>query len=361
MKREASTHKKGRGAQIDTHNRFSEYQYNTLDSYLEYLRLSGEDVSQQRKTKIIEVSPKTIVNKVMSPDVGMNWSLNPYQGCEHGCAYCYARNSHQYWGYSAGSEFEENILVKRNAPQLLEEFLYKKSWKPQSIVLSGNTDCYQPIEHDLKITRQLLEVFLRFKHPVGVITKNALILRDLDIIEELASLNLIAVNVSITTLDEELRRNLEPRTASAKKRIETVKTLSDIGVPVNVMMAPIIPGLNSHEIMNLAEAVANAGASSIAYTMVRLNGQVAEIFRDWCLVHYPDRADKIIHQIEETHGGTLNDSNFGRRMRGDGKVAENISAMMKLARKRFFMGRSIKPLTTSLFERPPKDGQIALF
>ncbi len=141
MKREASTYKKGRGAQIETHNRFSEYQYNTLDSYLEHLRLNGEDVSQQRKTKIIEVSPKTIVNKVVSPDVGMNWSLNPYQGCEHGCAYCYARNSHEYWGYSAGSEFEENILVKRNAPQLLEEFLYKKSWKPQSIVLSGNTDC----------------------------------------------------------------------------------------------------------------------------------------------------------------------------------------------------------------------------
>ncbi len=228
-------------------------------------------------------------------------------------------------------------------------------------MLSGNTDCYQPIEHDLKITRQLLEVFLKFKHPVGIITKNSLILRDLDIVEKLASHNLIRVNVSITTLDEKLRRKLEPRTASAKKRIETVKTLSDIGVPVNVMMAPIIPGLNSHEIMNLAEAVANAGASSIAYTMVRLNGQVAEIFRDWCLVHYPDRADKILHQIEETHGGALNDSNFGRRMRGDGKVAENISAMMKLARKRFFMGRSIKPLTTSLFERPPRDGQIALF
>ena len=361
MQKEPTTYKNGRGAQLNPHNRFASHQYKTEDSYLEYLRLNGEDVSQQRKTKIIEVFPKSIVNKVVSPDVGMNWSLNPYQGCEHGCAYCYARSSHEYWGYSAGSEFEENILVKKNAPELLENLLYKKSWKPETIVLSGNTDCYQPVERELKITRQLLEIFLKFKHPVGIITKNALIQRDLDIVEELAALNLIAVNISITSLDEDLRRKLEPRTASAKKRIETVKSLSNIGIPVNVMMAPIIPGLNSHEVMNLAETVADAGASSIAYTMVRLNGQIAEIFKDWCEVHYPDRADKIIHQIEETHGGALNDSNFGRRMRGDGKVAENVSAMMKLARKRFFKGRSIKPLTTSLFERPAKDGQISLF
>ncbi len=361
MPKETSRYKNGRGAQVNPHNRFASHQYETEDNYLEYLRLNGEDVSQQRKTKIIEVFPKTIVNKVVSPDVGMNWSLNPYQGCEHGCTYCYARNSHEYWGYSAGSEFEENILVKKNAPELLEQFLYKKSWTPEAIVLSGNTDCYQPIERELKITRQLLSIFLKFKHPVGIITKNALIQRDLDIIEELASLNLIAVNLSITTLDEELRRKLEPRTASAKKRLETVKVLSGIGVPVNVMMAPIIPGLNSHEVMNLAEAVADAGAKSISYTMVRLNGQIAEIFKDWCRQNYPDRADKVIHQIEETHGGTLNDSNFGRRMRGDGKVAENVWAMMKLARKRFFNGRSIKPLDTTLFERPSRDGQIMLF
>lgn len=356
-----SAHKKGRGAQINTHNRFAEHQYETEDSYLEFLRLNGEDVSLDQKTKFIEVFPKTIVNKVNSPDVGPAWSMNPYQGCEHGCAYCYARNSHEYWGYSAGSEFEQVILVKKNAPELLEKVFQKKSWTPDTIMLSGNTDCYQPAEREFQITRSIFKVFLKYQHPVGIITKNALIQRDLDILRELAKNNLVRVSLSITTLDEDLRRKLEPRTASAKKRLETVKVLSENDIPVNVMMAPIIPGLNSHEVMNLAKAVSEAGASSLNYTMVRLNGQIAEIFMDWARYHYPDRADKLMHQIQETHGGNLNDSQFGRRMRGDGHVAAQVSSLINLARKKYFTGKEIGPLNFEAFRRPPLHGQTSLF
>lgn len=361
MKNQQNTFKNGRGAQINPHNRFSNYQYEAEPDYLEHLKSNDEDVSLAKKTKYIEVAPKTVVNKVLSPDVGMKWSLNPYQGCEHGCAYCYARNTHEYWGYSAGSEFEEVILVKKTAPELLEKFLRNKNWKPEPIVLSGNTDCYQPLERKLKITRQLLEVCLKFKQPVGIITKNAMLLRDLDILKELGKLNLTMVNLSITTLNEDLRRKLEPRTASSKRRLEAISRLSNEGIPVNVMMAPIIPGLNSHEILPLAKAAADAGASSINYTMLRLNGQVADIFKDWCLKHYPDRADKIIHQVEDVHGGSVNDSEYGRRIRGEGQVAKQVATMVKLAKRKYFKSRSIAPLNTTLFQRPALDGQISLF
>lgn len=354
------TFKKGRGSQIDPHNRFAQYEYKTEENYLEFLRINGEDTSLERKTQYLEVHPKTIVNKVPSPDVGASWSMNPYQGCEHGCAYCYARNSHEYWGYSAGSEFEQIILVKKNAPELLEKHLQKSSWQPETIMLSGNTDCYQPAEKEFGITRKLLEILWKYRQPVGIITKNALIQRDIDILRPMAEKNLLHVSLSITTLDEELRRKLEPRTATARKRLETVRLLSENGIPVNVMMAPIIPGLNSHEVMKLAKAVSEAGALSIGYTMVRLNGQIADIFMDWAKYHYPDRAQKLRHLIEETHGGALNDSEFGRRMRGDGKIAEQVRSMMHLARKKYFNGKSLPPYNFDEFIRAPK-GQLGLF
>lgn len=353
--------KQGRGSQINPTNRFESLSYRTEDSYLEYLKQNEEDVSQSRKTQFIKVYPKTIVNKVTSPDVGMQWSINPYQGCEHGCAYCYARNSHEYWGYNAGGDFEEVILVKENAPDLLIKHLRKKSWRPQTIVLSGNTDCYQPAERQFEITRKLLEIFLEYRNPVGIITKNALLQRDLDIYEQLQKRNLVRVNISITSLDENLRRRLEPRTATAHKRLETVRKLSEIGVPVNVMIAPVIAGLNSHEVFNIARASAEAGASSIAHTMVRLNGQIGKIFMDWVQHHYPDRAEKIQHQIEETHGGTLNDSDWGRRIRGEGQIADQVKSMMSLARKKFFAGKKTPAINTKDFRRPPKNGQTLLF
>lgn len=311
MDKENKRVKTGRGAQINTHNRFEAQQYETRADYLEFLHLSGEDTSLEQKTKFIEVFPKTLLNKIDSPDIGKAWSMNPYQGCEHGCIYCYARNSHEYWGYSAGSEFEQNILIKKSAPQLLEEHLKKRSWIPVPIMLSGNTDCYQPAEKTFEITRKLLEVLLKFKHPVGIITKNALITRDLDILEELAKLNLVHVSLSVTTLQEDVRRTMEPRTATAKKRLQTITDLTKVGVPVNIMMAPIIPAINSHEIMDIAKETSDAGAVAFNYTMVRLNGQVAEIFENWVRLYYPDKADKVLNLIKQTHDGKLNDTMAG--------------------------------------------------
>lgn len=350
---------KGRGAQLNTPNRFFELSHEMRDDFLEFCAKEGEE-ADKNKTLYLEVFPKTIVNKVESPDVGMGYSMNMYQGCEHGCIYCYARNSHEYWGYSAGLDFERRILVKKDAPKLLEDLLKKKSWQAHPIVMSGNTDCYQPAEKEFKITRQCLEVFLKYKHPVGIITKNALILRDLDIIKELAKDQLISVNISITSLSETTRRVLEPRTATIKKRLETVKILSDHGIPVNVMLASIIPSINSHEILPMAKTVSEHGALSIAHTIVRLNGAIGQIFSDWIHKTMPDRAEKVLHQIESCHGGNLNDSRYSIRMRGEGKIAEQINLMVKMARQKYFKDKQMPILNTTLHEQF-KDGQLKLF
>ena len=350
---------KGRGAQRNVHNRFFELSHEMRDDFLEFCQKEGEQYDNN-KTLYLPVFPKTIVNKVKSPDIGMSYSMNAYQGCEHGCIYCYARNSHEFWGYSAGLDFERRILVKKDAPKLLEALLKKKSWVAHPIVMSGNTDCYQPAEKRFKITRQCLEVFLKYKHPVSIITKNALILRDLDILKALAKDNLIGVNMSITSLSEETRRVLEPRTATIKRRLETVKTLSEHGIPVNVMLAPIIPAINSHEILPLAKVVSQQGAVSIAHTIVRLNGAIGEIFTDWIHKTMPDRAEKVLHQIESCHGGHLNDSRYGTRMRGEGKIAEQINNLVRLARQKYFKNKRMPKLNLELHEQF-KDGQLKLF
>ena len=350
---------KGRGAQLNTPNRFLELQYEIREDFLEFCHKEGE-LADKNKTKYLEVFPKTIVNKVSSPDVGMMYSMNPYQGCEHGCIYCYARNSHEYWGYSPGLDFERKILVKKKAPELLESLLKKKTWKAHPIVLSGNTDCYQPAEKNYKITRRLLEVFLKYRHPVGIITKNALVVRDIDILKELAKYDLIGVNISITSLSERTRRVLEPRTATIKRRFETVKKLSDHGIPVNVMMAPIIPSINSHEILPLAKMASDSGALSIAHTLIRLNGAIGEIFSDWIKKTLPDKADKVLNQIKSCHGGQLNDSRFGTRMRGDGHIAQQIHDLVKLGRSHYFKDKKMPKLNTSLHEQY-KTGQLKLF
>ncbi|WP_460220523.1 PA0069 family radical SAM protein [Psychroserpens sp. MEBiC05023] len=350
---------KGRGAQHNVHNRFFELSHEQRDDFLEYCAKEGEEPHHNR-TLYLPVFPKTIVNKVKSPDVGMAYSMNMYQGCEHGCIYCYARNSHEFWGYSAGLDFERRILVKKEAPQLLETFIKRKSWKAYPIIMSGNTDCYQPAEKIFEITRDCLKVFLKYKHPVGIITKNALILRDLDLLKQLTKEHLVSVNVSITSLSEETRRVLEPRTATIKKRLQTVKTLSENNIPVNVMLAPIIPSINSHEILPLAKVVSDAGALSIAHTIVRLNGAIGEIFTKWIQKAMPDRAEKVLHQIQDCHGGTLNDSRFGQRMRGEGEIAKQINDLVKLARLKYFRGKNMPKLNTELHE-VYKDGQLRLF
>ncbi|MFN8274187.1 MAG: PA0069 family radical SAM protein [Flavobacteriaceae bacterium] len=350
---------KGRGAQINVQNRFFAQSQEILDEFLNYCALEHE-APESNKTTYQEVFPKTIVNTVESPDVGMTYSMNMYQGCEHGCIYCYARNSHEYWGYSVGLDFERRILVKKNAPQLLEEKLKSKSWQAHTIVLSGNTDCYQPAERRYQITRKCLEVFLKYKHPVAIITKNALVLRDLDLLQKLAEEQLVGVNISVTSLSEKTRMLLEPRTTTIQKRLETIRVLSENGIPVNVMLAPIIPGINSHEILPMAKAVSEAGALSVAYTVVRLNGAIGQIFTDWIRKAMPDRADKVLHQIEACHGGTLNDSRWGSRMRGEGEIAQMIRAQVILARKKYFADKQFPVLNTSL-HASFKDGQLKLF
>ena len=350
---------KGRGAQRQLNNRFFELSHELRDDFLEYCRLEGE-ASDSNKTIYSEVFPKTIVNKVTSPDVGMMYSMNPYQGCEHGCVYCYARNSHEYWGFGAGLDFERRILIKKNAPKLLEDVLKKKNWKAETIVMSGNTDCYQPAEQQFEITRKCLEVFLKYKHPVGIITKNALILRDLDLLKALAKDKLVSVSISITSLSEDTRRILEPRTVSIKKRLETVKVLSENGIPVNVMLAPIIPSINSHEILPIAKAASEHGASSIGHIVVRLNGAVGLLFKDWIEKTMPERAEKVLHQIEACHEGHLNDSEFGRRMRGSGKIAQQINDLMRLAKHKYFRENEKPTLNKELYD-VYKDGQLKLF
>lgn len=351
---------KGRGAQLRVSNRFEEHTHEVDEEFLEHLANEDEDVSQSKSTAYIKVYPKSILNKVTSPDLHFNWSLNPYQGCEHGCAYCYARNSHEFWGYNAGVDFEQKILVKESAPELLETALQKASWPAETIMISGNTDCYQPVEKELKITRKILEVCLKYRQPIGIITKNALILRDLDILGELAKMQLVQVAFSINTLDEKLRRKLEPRTATVARRLKSVEMLSEAGIPVAVMAAPVIPGLNSHEVLDIAKAGAARGARSLSYTMVRLNGIISELFLDWLEHHYPDRAVKVKHLIEETHAGKLNDSEFGRRMRGEGQIAEQVRSMVKVARKKYFAERSMPDYNREAFIRAPK-GQLSLF
>lgn len=329
------------------------------DDFLNYCEKEGDDPESNR-TQYIEIFPKTIINKVISIDIGFPFSMNPYQGCEHGCIYCYARNTHEYYGYSAGLDFERKVLFKRNAPQLLEKKITNRNWKAANIMLSGNTDCYQPIEKKLEITRKMLLVLIKYKHPISIITKNSLILRDLDLLKVLAAHNLVHISISITSLKEETRRKLEPRTASIRQRLKTVEELANNGIPVNVMMAPIIPAINSHEIFDMVKTIGELGAVSVAYTMVRLNGEVGQIFKDWVKKSYPDRASRIIHQIEETHGGSLNESRFGTRMRGEGKISEQVALQFKLAKRKYMAEVCLPPLNYSLFDKT-NSNQLKMF
>lgn len=345
---------RGRGAQVNPHNKFSK------DVYVKEHNEGIDDWEElDRKTSFIFENSKTIVNKVDSPDVGMAYSLNPYQGCEHGCTYCYARNSHQYWGYSAGLEFERKIIVKQDAPALFKKFLEKKDWDASTISLSGNTDCYQPAERKFKLTRQLLEIALEYRQPIGMITKNSLILRDQDILQEMAKLNLCMVYVSINSLNEDLRQVMEPRTTTAKQRLKIVEQLSKAGIPMGVMVAPLIPGLSDHEIPQILKAVKEAGAIKAGYTVVRLNGAIAQIFEDWLHKNFPDRFDKVWHMIQNCHGGNVNDSRFGDRMRGDGNIAKMIKDSFKLHSRLNGLNTNEIILDHSLFKVP--SDQMSLF
>lgn len=350
---------KRRGAHIAPNNRFDKHQRFTDNDFLELCHKEDEWEGDD-KTQFIEVFPKTIVNKVNSPDIGLGYSMNPYQGCEHGCIYCYARNSHEYWGYSAGSDFERKVLVKKNAADLLQQKFKSKSWKPTPIMLSGNTDCYQPAEARFKLTREILKVCLKHRHPVGIITKNALVLRDLDLLEELNYHQLVHVSVSITSLDDDLRKKLEPRTASVHRRLQTVRRLSACNIPVNVMLAPIIPGINGHELIPLVKKVGEAGAANINYLVVRLNGHNGVLFTHWLKQHFPDRQRKVLNQVKELHGGKVNDSRYGTRMKGEGTWAHEIKKQFEVAKSMYLQKKNYPGYNCSAFRRLDND-QLSLF
>jgi DNA repair photolyase len=346
---------KGRGAQVNTHNKFLKNKY-----VLEHIEGLDEPLLENSATQLFEENPKKIVSESNSPDLSHMYSINPYQGCEHGCIYCYARNTHEYYGFSAGLDFERKIIVKKNAAELLEQYFNKRNYQPVCILLSGNTDCYQPIERKLKITRSLLQIFLRYRNPVSIITKNNVILRDLDILGELGKMKLVHVNVSITSLNEQLRQKLEPRTVTASGRLAVIQKLTEIGIPVRVMAAPIIPGLNSEEIPAIIKAAADRGALAAGFTIVRLNGSISEIFTDWVHKAFPDRADKVLNMIKSCHDGKLNDSDFGRRMSGDGNIAQSIHQLFRMSVNRFMNDRVMPEFDYSLFV--PKGGkQTSMF
>ena len=356
-----------RGATTNPQNRFDALRETYIPELEDRVLAEAEDLRGDQ-TRYVLTHPKTILNRITSPDIRGEWGLNPYQGCEHGCVYCFARNTHNYWGYSAGQDFERVILVKRNTVALLDEALSDPKWRASPLMVSGNTDCYQPVERVERLTRGVLELCWRYRHPVGLITKNRLILRDLDLLTQLAELNLVHVAISITTLDESLRRTMEPRTATAYQRLKFVRQLSAAGVPVRVMIAPIVPGLTDHEIIDIAAAAAEAGARAINYTIVRLNGDIGEIFGAWAHERYPDRAERILNRIKDCHEGQLNDSVFGRRQKGSGVYAESIAQRVKIARLKYFPDTvasaksldDLPPYNTTLFEQF-RPGQQRLF
>lgn len=343
----------GRGAQIKTTNKFLKNQYVT-----DHIEGLDEPLLENPATQIFEENAKKIVNEIKSPDLRNMYSTNPYQGCEHGCIYCYARNTHEYYGFSAGLDFESKIVVKKNAPELLEKFILHPKWQALPIMISGNTDCYQPQERKFQLTRKMLKVLANYRHPVSMITKNGLITRDIDILKDLASENLVQVYISITTLNEELRRKMEPRTASAVKRLKTVEELAKASIPVGIMNAPLIPGLNHHEVPEVLKAASNVGALTAGMTVVRLNGSIGKIFEDWLRKNFPDRFDKVWNQICSLHDGNVNDSQFGRRMSGEGNIAEAIHQLFEVSKRKYFQGRSMPPFDLTKFR---KGGLLSLF
>jgi len=344
---------KGRGAAENPRNRFER-----ID--LEW----DEDLDPSERpaphTVLLRDTSKSIIATNESPDIGFDASVNPYRGCEHGCIYCYARPTHEYLGFSSGLDFETRIMVKEDAPELLREALASPKWQPQVLVMSGVTDPYQPVERKLEITRRCLGVLAEARNPTAIITKNHLVSRDIDHLSELARYNAITVNLSITTLDEDLAAKLEPRASRPHHRLDAVRKLAAAGIPVNVMMAPIIPTLTDREIPKLMEAVAEAGAHSIRYVMLRLPHAVKDLFSTWLERHYPEKRERILSHLREMRGGKLYDAEWGTRMRGEGVYARNVEALFKLSRKRAGLDRPRPELSSAAFRRPAC-GQLNLF
>ena len=349
---------RGRGASWSPANRFEKLHVDLKDVDVVHRNLDDEE-RPRRVTQFFRDGTKTIITRNNSPDVGFETSLNPYRGCEHGCIYCYARPTHEYLGFSAGLDFESKIMVKMDAAELLKAELESPRWKPQVLVMSGVTDPYQPIERKLKLTRRCLEVLARFRNPVAIITKNHLVTRDTDILRDLAANDAAAVNISVTSLDPKLQRVLEPRTSAPRSRLDAIEHLHARGIPVGVMVAPIIPGLTDHEVPAILNACAEAGAQFAGYTVVRLPWAVAPLFERWLDEHFPDRKEKILGRIRHLRGGEkLNQSQWHSRMTGDGIFAEQISSLFEVGCRRAGIGPRPR-LSTAAFRRPQE--QLSLF
>jgi len=353
---------RGRGAGINPQNRFESIRLHVLGEALDEAHREHPG-GRQVGTRIVADATRSVLNRVDSPDLGLHWTLNPYRGCEHGCIYCYARPTHETLGYSSGLDFETIIVAKHEAPALLRRELGRPSWRGEPISMSGVTDPYQPAEERLRITRGCLEVMAECRQPVGVVTKSALVLRDADLLRELAHFQAANVFVSVTTLDNRLASRLEPRAASPARRLETIERLAQAGIPVGVMVAPIIPGLTDSETARILEAAAGAGARSAGFVLLRLPHQVKDLFLEWLSREFPQRAGRVESLIRQTRGGGLYDPAFGARQRGEGPVAEHIAHVFRIFTRRFGLNRQPMRLSGDHF-RPPRmseRGQLRMF
>jgi DNA repair photolyase len=345
----------GRGTVTNPPNRFEKTHLEPLD-----VELPANEDRPAIPTRFYLDSTRTILARNDSPDIPFTYSLNPYRGCEHGCIYCYARASHEYLGFSAGLDFESKIMVKMAAPELLERELSKKSWKPQAVALSGNTDCYQPVERTLNLTRRCLEVFHQFRNPVTVVTKNSLIERDLDILAGMARFDAVHVSVSITTLDPDLAGRMEPRTSTPAKRLSTLRRLADAGVPVGVLLSPLIPGLTDQELPAILRAAADHGATTATSLILRLAGSVEGLFRGWLEREHPLKAEKVFGRLMDVRRGKLNEGRFGIRMTGEGATAEMLQEFFSLHARKYGLKERWEELSTDRF-RVPGQRQVDLF
>jgi DNA repair photolyase len=343
---------RGRGARSNPGHRYSDqevvYEDDGWDSLAELPPL---------KTEIFIEQAKTIITRNSSPDISFDRSINPYRGCEHGCSYCYARPAHAYMGLSPGLDFESKLFIKPNAAALLRQELTAPNYTPATIALGANTDPYQPIERQYRITRGVIEVLAEFHHPFGIVTKNALVTRDIDLLAPLARDGLVKVAVSITTLDGRLARAMEPRASTPSKRLAAIEALSEAGIPTVVMIGPVIPGLNDHEIENILKSAAAAGATEAGYTMLRLPFEVKGIFKDWLLKEYPDRFERVMAQLRNVRDGKESDPNFGTRQTGTGPAAWLIGRRFQLACQRLGLNRQRRKLRTDLFSCPVQPGE----
>jgi len=345
---------RGRGAAENPPNRFEQLEYQPDPDSL-------DPDEPGPRTVFLRDPSRTIIARNNSPDIPFDASVNPYRGCEHGCIYCYARPTHEYLGFSAGLDFESKILVKEDAPELLRRELASPRWEPQVIAMCGVTDPYQPVERRLGLTRGCLKVLSEFRNPVAVVTKNHLVTRDVDLLGDLAEYDAAVVHVSVTTLDPELQRVMEPRTSTPARRLAAIETLAKAGIPVGVMVAPVIPGLTDHEMPKILAAAADAGARQAGFVTLRLPHGVADLFDAWLELHFPDRRQKVLNRLRALRGGKLNDTRFHDRMRGEGIFAEQIRSMFRTACAKVGLGSERFWPDARAFRRPAPEDQLGLF